>query len=236
MLMVCHHLSRTVPEDVAFAESRIRAETIAAEDILHDLGALSMVSSDSQAMGRIGEVISARWQTAHKMKVQFGPLAGDGPRNDNRAGHALRGQVHDLPRDHARHRLRGGQRRAGQVGRPGAVEAGLLRRQAGTGAQGRHDRLRPDGRRQRQHSDAAAGLPAAHVRRLRPGADAVQPHLRLAGGAGRRRGRALRLAAARGRGEPLPQGRQGGPAAERRRRRTSGSIPTRTGSGPTASC
>jgi urease subunit alpha len=84
MLMVCHHLSRTVPEDVAFAESRIRAETIAAEDILHDLGALSMISSDSQAMGRIGEVIIRTWQTAHKMKVQFGPLAGDGPRNDNR--------------------------------------------------------------------------------------------------------------------------------------------------------
>ncbi len=84
MLMVCHHLSRTVPEDVAFAESRIRAETIAAEDILHDLGALSMISSDSQAMGRIGEVILRTWQTAHKMKMQFGPLAGDGARNDNR--------------------------------------------------------------------------------------------------------------------------------------------------------
>jgi urease subunit alpha len=83
MLMVCHHLSRSVPEDVAFAESRIRAETIAAEDILHDRGALSMLSSDSQAMGRIGEVIVRTWQTAHKMKVQFGPLAGDSPRNDN---------------------------------------------------------------------------------------------------------------------------------------------------------
>jgi len=83
MLMVCHHLSRTVPEDVAFAESRIRAETIAAEDILHDRGALSMLSSDSQAMGRIGEVIIRTWQTAHKMKVQFGPLAGDSARNDN---------------------------------------------------------------------------------------------------------------------------------------------------------
>jgi urease subunit alpha len=83
MLMVCHHLSRSVPEDVAFAESRIRAETIAAEDILHDRGAISMLSSDSQAMGRIGEVILRTWQTAHKMKVQFGPLAGDSPRNDN---------------------------------------------------------------------------------------------------------------------------------------------------------
>jgi urease subunit alpha len=83
MLMVCHHLSRSVPEDVAFAESRIRAETIAAEDILHDRGALSMLSSDSQAMGRIGEVILRTWQTAHKMKVQFGPLATDSARNDN---------------------------------------------------------------------------------------------------------------------------------------------------------
>src|SRR5713101_4606103 len=83
MLMVCHHLSRSVPEDVAFAESRIRAETIAAEDILHDRGALSMLSSDSQAMGRIGEVIIRTWQTAHKMKVQFGPLATDSARNDN---------------------------------------------------------------------------------------------------------------------------------------------------------
>ncbi len=83
MLMVCHHLSRSVPEDVAFAESRIRPETIGAEDVLHDRGVLSMYSSDSQAMGRIGEVIIRCWQTAHKMKVQFGALAGDSARNDN---------------------------------------------------------------------------------------------------------------------------------------------------------
>src|SRR5947209_17048610 len=83
MLMVCHHLKRTVPEDVAFAESRIRPETIGAEDVLHDRGVLSMYSSDSQAMGRIGEVIIRCWQTAHKMKVQFGALKGDSGRNDN---------------------------------------------------------------------------------------------------------------------------------------------------------
>jgi len=83
MLMVCHHLNPLVPEDVAFAESRIRPETIAAEDILHDLGVFSMISSDSQAMGRIGEVVTRCWQTAHKMKVQRGPLAGDSARNDN---------------------------------------------------------------------------------------------------------------------------------------------------------
>jgi urease subunit alpha len=83
MLMVCHHLNPLVPEDVAFAESRIRQETIAAEDVLHDLGVFSMISSDSQAMGRIGEVTTRTWQTAHKMKVQRGPLPGDSERNDN---------------------------------------------------------------------------------------------------------------------------------------------------------
>src|SRR5476651_1215145 len=83
MLMVCHHLDSAIPEDVAFAESRIRKETIAAEDILHDLGALSMMSSDSQAMGRVGEVIIRTWQTAHKMKTQRGALPGDTDRNDN---------------------------------------------------------------------------------------------------------------------------------------------------------
>ncbi len=83
MLMVCHHLDPDIPEDVAFAESRIRAETIAAEDILHDLGAISMMSSDSQAMGRIGEVIIRTWQTADKMKRQRGPLPGETSGDDN---------------------------------------------------------------------------------------------------------------------------------------------------------
>ena len=83
MLMVCHHLDRSIPEDVAFAESRIRRETIAAEDILHDLGAFSIVASDSQAMGRVGEVITRTFQTAHKMKVQRGALPEDSERNDN---------------------------------------------------------------------------------------------------------------------------------------------------------
>lgn len=83
MLMVCHHLDPSIPEDVAFAESRIRRETIAAEDILHDLGAFSMIASDSQAMGRVGEVIIRTWQTGHKMKVQRGPLPEDSERNDN---------------------------------------------------------------------------------------------------------------------------------------------------------
>jgi len=83
MLMVCHHLDPAIAEDLAFAESRIRKETIAAEDILHDLGGFSMMSSDSQAMGRVGEVIVRTWQTAHKMKVQRGALKGDPKTHDN---------------------------------------------------------------------------------------------------------------------------------------------------------
>jgi urease subunit alpha len=83
MLMVCHHLDASIAEDLAFAESRIRKETIAAEDMLHDMGAISMMSSDSQAMGRVGEVILRTWQTAHKMKAQRGTLREDSSRNDN---------------------------------------------------------------------------------------------------------------------------------------------------------
>ncbi|MCA9839923.1 MAG: urease subunit alpha [Trueperaceae bacterium] len=83
MLMVCHHLSSKIPEDVAFAESRIRAETMAAEDVLHDMGAISIMASDSQAMGRIGEVVCRTWQTAHKMKGERGALSQDGAQNDN---------------------------------------------------------------------------------------------------------------------------------------------------------
>jgi urease subunit alpha len=104
MLMVCHHLDPAIAEDVAFAESRIRRETIAAEDILHDLGAFSMMSSDSQAMGRVGEVIIRTWQTAHKMKVQRGRWPSDSGTQRQRARQALHRQVHDQSGDHPRHR------------------------------------------------------------------------------------------------------------------------------------
>lgn len=85
MLMVCHHLSRAIPEDLAFAESRIRGETVAAEDMLQDMGAISMISSDSQAMGRVGEVVSRTWRTASKMRDVRGPLTelGDAEKRDN---------------------------------------------------------------------------------------------------------------------------------------------------------
>ena len=82
MMMVCHHLNPSVPEDISFAESRIRAETIAAEDILHDIGAISMMSSDSLAMGRVGEVTTRNWQTADKMRKMKGPLPEDNDEND----------------------------------------------------------------------------------------------------------------------------------------------------------
>ncbi len=131
MLMVCHHLSPKVPEDVAFADSRIRPETIAAEDVLHDLGAISMMSSDSQAMGRIGEVICRTWQTADKMKRQRGPLPGDSADDDNLrvrryvAKYTINPAIaHGISAEVGSHRGR-------KAGGSRALEAGIFRRQAG---------------------------------------------------------------------------------------------------------
>ena len=99
MLMVCHHLDKSIPEDVAFAESRIRRETIAAEDILHDMGAFSIIASDSQAMGRVGEVLIRTWQTADKMKKQRGRLPEETGDNDNFRVRRYIAKVHDQPCD-----------------------------------------------------------------------------------------------------------------------------------------
>ena len=144
MLMVCHHLSPKVPEDVAFADSRIRPETMAAEDVLHDLGAISMMSSDSQAMGRIGEVICRTWQTADKMKQQRGALRRRRvPGNDNLRVRRYIAKYTINPA--IAHGIADARRldRGRQAGRPRAVEAGVLRRQAGAGHQGRvHRRAR----------------------------------------------------------------------------------------------
>jgi urease subunit alpha len=143
MLMVCHHLDPSIAEDIAFAESRIRRETIAAEDILHDLGALSMLSSDSQAMGRVGEVIMRTWQTAHKMKEQRGAL----PERFSRATIISASKryvakytinpaiTHGIAHEVGSHRTR-------QMGRSGLMGTGLLRREACNDTQGRHDRGR----------------------------------------------------------------------------------------------
>ena len=181
MLMVCHHLDPSIAEDLAFAESRIRKETIAAEDILHDLGALSMMSSDSQAMGRLGEVIIRTWQTADKMKKQRGSLPRGQGGQRQLPRQALHRQIHDQPRDRARRvetdRLGG----EGQARRSRAVVAGLLRRQAGLHHQGRHDRRRSHGRPQRLDPDAAAGALPADVRRARTRAHRILGGVHLEG-------------------------------------------------------
>ena len=144
MLMVCHHLNSQVPEDVAFAESRIRPETMAAEDVLHDLGAISMMSSDSQAMGRVGEVIARTWQTAHVMKATRGAAAPAMPPEQrqppasgatSRSTRSTRRVAHGIA-DYV------GSIEVGKMRRPRAVVAGVLRRQAGPGAEGRPHRGR----------------------------------------------------------------------------------------------
>ncbi len=145
MLMVCHHLDPNLPEDVAFAESRIRGETIAAEDILHDLGAISIISSDSQAMGRIGEVITRTWQTADKMRCPARIAPRRFFRQRQSAHPSLHRQVHDQSRHRARLRRCPGFGRSRQARRSGPVEPGLLWRKARTGAQGRHHCLGTDG-------------------------------------------------------------------------------------------
>ena len=189
MLMVCHHLNSSIPEDLAFAESRIRPSTMAAEDVLHDLGAISMIGSDSQAMGRIGETIIRTWQTAHVMKQRRGALPGDGAADNNRARryvakytigpavtHGLDGEIGSVA--------------AGQAGRPGAVGAGLLRRPAAPRAEGRRDRLGQHGRRERVDPDPAAAAAAADVRRVRRDAGPAGRALRLPRRARGRPGRA----------------------------------------------
>ncbi len=186
MLMVCHHLSPSIPEDVAFAESRIRKETIAAEDILHDIGAFSIISSDSQAMGRVGEVAIRTWQTADKMKRQRGRLPRGKRRQRQFPRAPLHRQIHDQPGDRAWPVAGDRLGRGRQARRPRPVEPGLLRRQAGHGADRRHDRRSADGRPQRLDPDAAAGALPADVRRLRQGDDQFVGDLRVEGGARRR--------------------------------------------------
>ena len=139
MLMVCHHLSPRVPEDLAFAESRIRATTIAAEDVLHDLGALSITSSDAQAMGRIGEVVCRTWQVAHVMKARRGSLGGSLPADNERARrYVAKYTINPAIAHGIAHEV--GSVEVGQAGGPGAVGPAVLRHPAGAGDQGRRDR------------------------------------------------------------------------------------------------
>ena len=189
MLMVCHHLDPRIPEDVAFAESRIRKETIAAEDILHDMGAFSIIASDSQAMGRVGEVIIRTWQTADKMKRQRGRLPEESGDNDNlRARRYVAKYTINPAIAH------------GMAAQIGSVAVGKLADlvlwrpaffggQARPGAQGRDDRRRPDGRSQRLDPDPAAGALPPDVRRLRARLHRQRADLRLGRRARARPGR-----------------------------------------------
>ena len=166
MLMVCHHLDKSIPEDVAFAESRIRRETIAAEDILHDMGAFSASSPvDSQAMGRVGEVLIRTWQTADKMKKQRGRLP------KRRAKTTICGSA--ATSRNTRSTLQLPMASAHEIGRSPKASAliwccgtRILWREARDGSDGGHDRVGANGRSERVYPDAAAGLFAADVRAL----------------------------------------------------------------------
>ena len=170
MIMVCHHLSPDIPSDVAFTESRIRAETIAAENVLHDLGVISMFSSDSQAMGRIGECWLRTIQTADAMKTGRGKLPEDAKGNDNFRVLRYVAKITINPAITHGHLARPRLGRGRQDRRPGAVGAGILRREAQARAQERRHQLGGDGRPERVAADAAAGLLPADVRRVRQGA------------------------------------------------------------------
>ena len=188
MVMVAHHLNPQVPNDLAFAESRVRAGTIAAEDVLQDMGALSIMSSDAQAMGRIGEVVTRTWQTAHRMKQLRGVVARRRPQRQP-SGSPLRRQVHDLPGRRARPRARGRVDRARQDGRLRVVAAGAVRCPPNGGVQGRHGRDRLPRRSERLHSHPAAGPATARLQRPQPSSRQHQCRLRLRGGHRGRPGR-----------------------------------------------
>ena len=165
MLMVCHHLDPKIPEDVAFAESRIRKETIAAEDILHDLGAFSMIASDSQAMGRVGEVLIRTWQTADKMKKQRGAAEETGDNDNFRVKRYIAKYTINPAIAHGMS-AHIGSVEVGKLADLVLWKPGLLRRQAGHGPEVGHHRGGPHGRPQRLDPDAAAGPLPADVRRL----------------------------------------------------------------------
>ena len=217
MLMVCHHLDKNIPEDVAFAESRIRGETIAAEDVLHDLGAISMMSSDSQAMGRVGEVITRTWQTAHKMRAERG-RAGRRTRRQRQPAHPpLHREVHDQPGHHARHG-------AATSDRSKSASSPIWccgSRPSSASSRSWCSRAASSPGRRWAIPNASIPTPqpvhdAADVRRLRPRHRGDVARVRLEAVARRRHRRALRPAQGRRGGERLPRLDQARHEAERR--------------------
>jgi len=212
MIMVVHNLNPRIPSDVAFTESRIRAETMAAENFLQDLGAISMIQSDSQAMGRVGENWLRVMHTADAMKGARQAARGRrGPRQLPRA--AVRREDHHQPGHHGRRGAGDRLGRARQTGRPGAMGAGLLRRQTEDDHQGRDDQLVADGRPERVGPHARAGLLPPDVRRVRHGPAADVRQFRLSGRVRSRGGRAAPApaAGAAGRADPDHHQARSGP-------------------------
>ena len=235
MLMVCHHLDPSIAEDLAFAESRIRKETIAAEDILHDIGALSMMSSNSAGDGTSRRSDHPHLADRGQDEEAARPAEGGQGRQRQCAGEALHRQIHHQsghrPRRVEVHRLD----RERQARRPGAVVAGVLRGEARLHHQGRLDRRGPDGRPERLDPDAAAGALPADVRRLRQGAHCLVAGVRI-------QGRGARQSLATSSASRRSSSRSSTPATSARRawcttarRRTSPSIRRPTRSPPTAS-
>ena len=214
MIMVCHHLSPDIPSDVAFTESRIRAETIAAENVLQDMGVISIFSSDSQAMGRIGECWLRCIQTADAMKTGRGKLPEDAPGNDNFRVLRYVAKITINPAIAHGIGARAGFGRGGQDRRPRAVGTGVLRRQAQDRAEGRRRQLGGDGRPERVAADAAADLLPADVRLVRPAPFADLRDVRVAGRGVRRNRRAPGPRPAGDRGEEHAQDRQEGHGAQ----------------------
>ena len=195
MIMVCHHLSPDIPSDVAFTESRIRAETIAAENVLQDMGVISIFSSDSQAMGRIGECWLRCIQTADAMKTGRGKLPEDAPGNDN--FRVLRYVAKITMNPAIAHGISHvlGSVEVGKIADLVLWEPGVLRRQTQDRAEGRRRQLGGDGRPERVAANAATDLLPSDVRRLRPTPVADVRDLRFEGGARRRNRRAARSCA-----------------------------------------
>jgi urease subunit alpha len=214
MTVVTHHLNPANPEDIAFAQSRIRPETEAAEDVLHDLGVLSMYSADSQAMGRIGDTVTTCWRTADKMKKLTGSLAGDPPEHDNERilRYLAKLTINPAITHGIGHRLA----RARQGRRHRVVADEHLRRQAKARREGRPDRLGSDGRSERLDPDTGARIASADVRCMRPRGREDLDHVHVTGQHRGRRPGAAGLGAVGRAGARLPHDRQGSDGPQRR--------------------
>ena len=234
MLMVCHHLNPSVPEDLAFAESRIRPSTIAAEDVLHDMGAISIIGSDAQAMGRVGEVIMRTWQTAHVMKRRRGALPGDGAADNHRARRYVakyticpavaHGLDHDI-----------GSVAVGKLADLVLWDPRFFGVRPHVVVKGGFIAWAQMGDANASHPDAATGVRPTDVRRRAARRRVDQPHVRRAGRARRRPRGTTGAVASPGGVVPTLDGEARSTCRRTRRCRASRSIPTRSQCASTAS-